>query len=341
MNTNSAVESQIRAFCSDIGKDPLLVQGAGGNVSWKDNDILWIKASGTWLVDAMERDIFVPVDLTHLHHEIAQRAFESTPRVLRNATLRPSIETMLHALMPHPIVVHVHAIEALAQLVCTDIHHTLTQSMPADIAWALVPYHKPGAKLAEAVHQAITANSSINVIFLQNHGIVVGGNDMATIHQLIQRILEALKSTWHTTTTDQSATPGFPPLHTYGYHASPHAVFHQLATNPALHTRLHHAWAMYPDHVVFLGPEAVIVNTNTLPTYHDLLTTRPPAYVFVPNVGTFVHANASQAHHAQLQCYYDVIVRLAPTRSIAILDTAQIAELLNWDAEKYRQQIKK
>lgn len=339
MSTNSPFSTHIRTFCSTIGKDALLVQGAGGNVSWKTGDVLWIKASGTWLADALERDIFVPVDLSHLRHEINQSNFDATPRVLINATLRPSIETMLHALMPHPIVVHVHAIEALAQLVCADIKQILTQQLPADIQWALVPYHKPGARLAEAVHHAIATN--ISTIFLQNHGIVIGGDDIAVIHQLMHRLLEILKLPVHTSPAHQHISYDYPALHTYGYQLSPHTPFHQFAHDTSFRSRLHHAWAMYPDHVVFLGPEAVIINKNTLTPYHKLLTTHPPAYVFVPAVGTFVHSKASQAHHAQLQCYYDVIVRLAPHRSITTLDRAQVTELLNWDAEKYRQQIKK
>ena len=54
----------ISNFCQRIGADPLLVQGAGGNVSWKEGDDLWVKASGTWLADAVSQDIFIPVSLT-------------------------------------------------------------------------------------------------------------------------------------------------------------------------------------------------------------------------------------------------------------------------------------
>ena len=53
----------ISQMCADLGKDPLLVQGAGGNVSWKENETLWIKGSGTWLANANNEDIFVPVNV--------------------------------------------------------------------------------------------------------------------------------------------------------------------------------------------------------------------------------------------------------------------------------------
>jgi rhamnose utilization protein RhaD (predicted bifunctional aldolase and dehydrogenase) len=67
-------------YCAHIGADPMLVQGAGGNVSWKDGETLWVKASGAWLADAARKEIFVPVDLTHLQQAIASGDFYVSPR---------------------------------------------------------------------------------------------------------------------------------------------------------------------------------------------------------------------------------------------------------------------
>ena len=53
-----ATRISVEDFCSRIGADPLLVQGAGGNVSWKKGSVLWIKASGTWLAHA-KKTIFL------------------------------------------------------------------------------------------------------------------------------------------------------------------------------------------------------------------------------------------------------------------------------------------
>jgi len=54
---------KLKRLSAEIGCDPLLVQAAGGNTSIKDGSVMWIKASGTWLSEAMTRDIFVPVAL--------------------------------------------------------------------------------------------------------------------------------------------------------------------------------------------------------------------------------------------------------------------------------------
>jgi rhamnose utilization protein RhaD (predicted bifunctional aldolase and dehydrogenase) len=341
MNDHTDVAHHVHMFCHEIGKDPLLVQGAGGNVSWKADDILWIKASGKWLADALSENIFVPVDRVQLNHDIAVHNYDTTPNVLHQYSLRPSIETILHALLPHPIVVHLHAVEALAHLVDTDAHHTLLKKIPNDINWAIVPYHKPGAQLALAIHQAIQKNSTADVIFLQNHGIVIGGSDITSIEKLMYRLLEALKSNQLTANVSHNPVSMIPELEKYGYYPTTHAPFHQLILNPLLTPRLHNSWAVYPDHVVFLGPEAITLHPTTIINFHNLLTTNPPAFVFVHTHGTFVHHHATRAHHDQLQCYLDVLQRLPLDRTTITLNIQQISEILNWDAEKYRQQIKK
>ena len=45
-----------------LGKNLDLIQGAGGNTSVKVNEALWLKASGYWLSDAKQKNIFVPVN---------------------------------------------------------------------------------------------------------------------------------------------------------------------------------------------------------------------------------------------------------------------------------------
>src|SRR5262245_52636510 len=100
--------NELRRMSARVGKNILLVQGAGGNSSVKDGDVLWVKASGTWLADAENEDIFVPVALSAARAALA-RGDERVPLAPNaNTTLRGSIETALHALMPHPVVLHVH-----------------------------------------------------------------------------------------------------------------------------------------------------------------------------------------------------------------------------------------
>ena len=43
-----------------VGSDPLLTQASTGNSSAKLDGVLWIKASGKWMADAMRDDILIP-----------------------------------------------------------------------------------------------------------------------------------------------------------------------------------------------------------------------------------------------------------------------------------------
>ncbi|NBZ97128.1 MAG: class II aldolase, partial [Proteobacteria bacterium] len=57
MVADNQVRNQVQRYCTSIARDRMHVQAAGGNVSWKSDNTLWIKASGTWLADAERRDI--------------------------------------------------------------------------------------------------------------------------------------------------------------------------------------------------------------------------------------------------------------------------------------------
>lgn len=68
---NTAEFKALRHLSAKVGSDPLLVQAAGGNTSIKDEGVMWIKASGTWLRDADAKDIFVPLDFARLSAALA------------------------------------------------------------------------------------------------------------------------------------------------------------------------------------------------------------------------------------------------------------------------------
>ena len=188
------IEKQVKAFCAQIGADPLLVQGAGGNVSWKDGDALWVKASGTWLAEAELKDIFVPVNLSLLQTALSKNDFSVKPEVSSNSDLRPSIETLLHALMPHRVVVHIHAVEILAHLVQVNAKVEIKNLVGDAVKWIYVDYFKPGADLARAVSEQLTNRSDADVVFLGNHGVVIGGEDVEDVASMLRTLISKLQT---------------------------------------------------------------------------------------------------------------------------------------------------
>lgn len=329
---NSSISDEVRAFCSRVGANPLLVQGAGGNASWKDDDTLWVKASGTWLADAESKEIFVPVELPSLRHAMKTGDFDATPTVRGDSALRPSIETMLHALLPHRVVVHLHPVDILAHLVrdqfSTGVHALLGDEQP----WISVPYKKPGAELAAEVDRALQDRPGCNIVFLQSHGVVIGGKDVLEVSATLDTLIKALQKVPAQSGTGASSLPAIG----HGYSPVADPDLHQLATVHGLYQRLDSQWALYPDHVVFLGPTAQKfpdVDALNAMLQRDAAV---PELVFIEGLGVFAQGTFSVAKLVQLRCYYDVLVRLDLDDTIRSLSPFEIGQLLNWDAEQYR-----
>ncbi|MFZ6765493.1 class II aldolase/adducin family protein [Undibacterium sp. Di26W] len=323
-------------FCADAGKNSLLVQGAGGNVSWKDGDTLWVKASGTRLADALDRDVFVGVDLLLLQKAIGDGNFSAKPVLKQETQLKPSIETLLHAVMPHSVVVHLHAIEPLAYLVRENAEDEIQERLKTKLAWSIIEYQKPGDALAKAVADVIARDQNINIILLRNHGIVIGGDSIEDVIDELAELLNLLAApklygVLEFATPTMINIPGiaqYVPVNIPGIHS--------LACNTVLFNALEQKWALYPDHIVFLGknPHSFDDLSSFLAFIESGLV---PELIFIKGLGVFSIPSFSFAQRAQLGCYYDVMMRQPMISRLKALNNFQIDELFNWDAEKYRQ----
>ena len=107
----------LKQVSASIGSDRFLVQAAGGNTSIKHNNIMWIKASGTQLAQALDKEIFVAVDLAAMAYDINHQplnADEPYRYSCDKGGLRPSIETSLHAVFSQRVVLHAHCVNTIA-----------------------------------------------------------------------------------------------------------------------------------------------------------------------------------------------------------------------------------
>lgn len=333
-------------FCAELGKDPLLVQGAGGNVSWKEGSTLWVKGSGTWLANGDTEDIFVPVDLTEIHVSLQEQNSDITPRVIGEHRLKPSIETVLHAIMPQRVVVHLHAIHVLRILVRADskkaINLLFNEPVLSGISFAYISYHKPGIELANAVLKSIQGKSDIDIVFLENHGIVLGADTIDGIKNLLNRLDNACiclaPQLCLVDPPDETPLSTVPPALNQALTVFPDPEVQTLVNDPNLFKRLKVDWVLFPDHAVFLGPEAMVFTSWTqLASWQSQYGL--PELVFIENTGVYMRADLNRTKQLQLRCYYDVISRVSPDTILRTLSATDVDALLNWDAEKLRQRM--
>ena len=175
-----------------IGSQKNLVQGAGGNTSYKEDNIMWVKASGTWLSEAIIKDIFVAVDYKKIKKNIQNKTNNPTSdSVISKSILRPSIETTLHALMPHKVVIHTHPVDVLTWLVAENGEMLIDDKL-TDFSWCWIPYTKPGENLTNTIKEKLK-NKSVDILFLQNHGLVIGGNSCDEAINKMNKLISKLK----------------------------------------------------------------------------------------------------------------------------------------------------
>ncbi|MDB5775652.1 MAG: N-acylmannosamine 1-dehydrogenase [Herbaspirillum sp.] len=332
------VKDEVKMYSGTIGRDPLLIQGAGGNVSWKEGGTLWIKASGTWLADAQSKDIFVPIDLAQARTLIAAGASDLSSARQSDSALRPSIETALHALLPHRIVVHFHAVEVIAIAVLADAQDLFERRL-AGLNWTWIDYVKPGPDLAQAVASALSGDKTPDILVLGNHGLVIAADSVQEIDRLLREIRVRCEGSVRTAPSpakadcDQLASD----WRDSGYKLPQNPLYHVLGIDATSLAIARKAWVLYPDHAVFLGGHATVVEGRQTLLKEDAATR--PECIIVAHQGVVVRDDLNAGQLAMLACYVDVVLRLDEAAQIAPLSTEQIASLLNWDAEKYRQSL--
>lgn len=326
---NTADFEALRQLSAKVGDDPLLVQAAGGNTSIKDDGVMWIKASGTWLRDAAAKDIFVPLDLARLTAALAadDPACESCTDFVRQDInplgLRPSIETSVHGLMPQRVVVHVHCVNTIAFAIRSD-GEALLGARLAGFNWAHVPYARPGLMLARAIRKAY--RPGVDVLILGNHGLAVAAATVAEAEDLMLRVVAALAAPVRDFGAPDLAALSVKAAGT-GYRLPSDAECHAFALD-AESCRAVCNNIYYPDHVVFLG--------TAIPGD----TASGAAAVAFPGLGVLVNDSAKPSVEPMLRCASDVFRRLPAGAPLKPLTAAEIDQLVNWDAEKYRQTMK-
>jgi rhamnose utilization protein RhaD (predicted bifunctional aldolase and dehydrogenase) len=320
---------KLKRLSASIGNDPLLVQAAGGNTSIKDGAVMWIKASGTWLGQAMQRDIFVPVALDRLLDGLRRNDSNAETCVayirsdLNALGLRPSIETTVHALMPQKIVIHVHCVNTIAYAIRRDAEVVLRDKLKA-FRWAFIPYAHPGRTLAHVISARIKPDT--NILILGNHGLVVAANTVDEAETLLRMVSATLQRNVRSTRSVDRAELQRHADNTY-YRLASDDLTHAVATDPHILT-MAGVGVFYPDHAVFLG-RGIACNKSL-----------SPPMLAIPGLGVLIKQDAKSAVEPMARCIADVFLRVQPDDPIQSIDEENIQRLIEWEAEIYRQNLK-
>jgi rhamnose utilization protein RhaD (predicted bifunctional aldolase and dehydrogenase)/NAD(P)-dependent dehydrogenase (short-subunit alcohol dehydrogenase family) len=188
-----------------LGGDPLLVLHGGGNTSVKTemadllgetHEVLCVKGSG-WDMGTIEPAGLPAVKLAPLRKlraldQLADEDMVNFQRVnlLDPRSPNPSVETLLHAFLPHKFVDHTHAAAVLALVDQPDGAELVAEVYNGTMA--LVPYVIPGFGLAKLAAEVYEAKPDVEGLILHKHGIFTFGADAREAYErMIQHVSRA------------------------------------------------------------------------------------------------------------------------------------------------------
>lgn len=194
-------EEESRQFVDDLsqrvyssrllGRDKSLVLHGGGNTSVKiveknafgeDEELLYVKGSG-WDLEKIEEAGFSPVKLDYVRR-LAQLPALPDPQMVNELVTHmtrasapvPSVEAILHAILPYKYVDHTHA-DAVIAITNTLNGEARIREVYGELV-VVIPYVMPGFDLARLCAERFPAEAGPNTIgmVLLNHGIFSFGD---------------------------------------------------------------------------------------------------------------------------------------------------------------------
>lgn len=187
------------------GADEEYVFLGGGNTSFKNEELLYIKPSGVALA-TIEAEDFLPLKRSHLSKIFSfpadlselelEALFQATVQgsILPGSSGRPSVEAAVHEAFEQAFVVHLHPtlVNALA---CSQKGKELCEQLFPSAIW--LDYCNPGCTLALLVKKSLdsyqkTLGKAAQIVILQNHGIFVAAETCEEIKEIYNEIIDKL-----------------------------------------------------------------------------------------------------------------------------------------------------
>jgi rhamnose utilization protein RhaD (predicted bifunctional aldolase and dehydrogenase) len=350
------------------GANPDYVIAGGGNTSFKDGETLYIKGSGTALADAVP-EAFVRMDRKSLAKmweksypaESAAREKEvladlMASRKAGEENKRPSVETMLHDILPFDFVVHTHP--ALVNgLTCSQQGEAAAKELFPEAIW--IPSINPGYILSLKVKTSLDEYTAKNgkpasIIFLQNHGVFVGAACVDEIKEIYRDIMGRLEKAikrqpdfagendnapWMYLSAMEAITGG---KLTFRYNREISALTkNREAFYPV-------SSAFTPDHIVYAGSDPVFSEAGS--EYeggsewnkHIEKTGRPPKIIALRGVGVFGLGTTEKAAGLAMELFIDSIKVAVYSESFGgplFMSQDKIDFINNWEVEQFRTNV--
>jgi len=351
------------------GGNPEYVLAGGGNTSWKDGDTLYVKGSGFSLADASAGS-FVKMDRKALSL-IWEKTYPQSNEERESAVLadmmaakkageeqkRPSVEALLHDILPFAFVAHLHPALANGLLCSQRGEETAKNIFDSGMIW--IPSTNPGYILSALVRKEMGAyyakhGKHAQIILLQNHGVFVGADSADDVKKLYDQIITKVgafikrKPDFSDETRKIADSPTARTLAELGgivifmtggevsAFVKDRASFQPVSS------------AYTPDHIVYSGSDPLFIEDQTEEGIrrawkdHVEKTGRSPKVAAVQGLGIFGIGATEKAANLALDLFKDTIkvaVYTQPFGGPLFMTADKIDFINNWEVERFRSSV--
>tara|TARA_B100001250_G_scaffold409091_1_gene432724 strand:+ start:7814 stop:8887 length:1074 start_codon:yes stop_codon:yes gene_type:complete len=344
-----------------FGKNDNYVQGAGGNISIKEDDIIHIKKSGKHFRDIKDENDIISCnvskeDIRGVLEIYNKQNLENAYNVLIEEKIsgkdRPSIELSFHVfgdkytLHLHPTIINIFT--------CTEQGQEIIKKLCEDNEnMSYVDYCKPGIILTDKIMEE---RSMLNEItFLFNHGIIITGPSEESIKERYDLIESRLKKEILYDEYKQedellikSLNEEYNFLINNNFLKQKSAnlddfIFYESHVNPHNYHSYDGLPHLYPDSAIYdasISSSSLIRRfTPNLGYIQDMIIKDDESKQWMINVSNKKEAMfITELFINKMKIeYFAKLNGFTPS----YLDEKSVDELVNWDAEKYRQDLLK
>lgn len=345
-----------------IGQRFDLIQAGGGNTSVKlSKEQMLIKASGHLLSDMGLEKGYVEVnnerikdimkDVKIINEEDKKKREQIAGTLLKEAVVnadisaRPSIETFLHSLL-YKYTIHTHPI-AVNMIACKkDWSDRLKKLFPKAM---FVKYITPGIDLAIELKEECKIYESQNgvlpqIIFLQNHGIIISCDDYEQVIELHESVIIDLEQMLKINFNDYklvnkiSELQPFAKRNLLAYYSEDNYINELLKTRKELFKY----GPTCPDTFIYCGymPQFLetISTTEEIDAFIEEYQEYPKVLIYEGKV-YFIAVSLKKAKEAEEVFKFHLKVLEQGIENIEFLKRDELDYLCNWEAEKFRQNV--
>ncbi len=343
------------------GTDPRFVLAGGGNTSYKDEKILYVKPSGVRLADIRDED-FVRLERAKVREvfkvappDNAERREALVKHLMQAAacpgeTGRPSVEAPLHEALSATFVVHLHP-AAVNGMTCGRHGREMAAKLFPEALW--VAFVDPGFMLSITVQRAIAEyqerhGREPSTIFLQNHGVFVAADSAGGIDREYAKIMKTLSKAYAEkgVATDLARTPrdAATVQATAPLLRSRLGNDHGRATVVALDAFTVADGPLTPDHIVYAGSYALTAEDPDAAALAGFCERHglAPKVVSVPGKAVFAAGPTLRDARTVAMLAWDaaLVQQLAAAFGGAeFLGERERRFIENWEVESYRKKV--